>query len=121
MYGDNGVIALLVGCRADSETLEIESWLMSCRVLGRNVEDATLNLLVEQAGKLGCKRVIGTYRPTAKNGMVRDHYKRLGFTQLEPSGDTTRWELSIARHTPRSVPMTIKECTTWTTLTSIAT
>jgi hypothetical protein len=48
------------------------------------MEETTLNLIVQQARALGCERLIGVYRPTAKNAMVRDHYPRLGFA---PIGD----------------------------------
>ena len=97
-FGDNGVIAILVGRvqAADLADMLIETWLMSCRVLGRQVEEATLNLLTAQARCLGVARLIGEYRPTAKNGMVRDHYARLGFAPLSatPEG-TTRWVLPL--------------------------
>ena len=52
---------------------------MSCRVLGRQVEPTTLNLAASLAKELGARRLIGEYIPTAKNGMVRDHYAKLGF------------------------------------------
>jgi predicted enzyme involved in methoxymalonyl-ACP biosynthesis len=73
---------------------------MSCRVLGRQVEEATLNLIVEEARCRGARRLIGTYRPTAKNGMVRDHYPRLGFAPLANDGEATRWVLGIDKWTP---------------------
>ncbi|MGI4830423.1 MAG: HAD-IIIC family phosphatase [Janthinobacterium lividum] len=120
VYGDNGVIALLVGRRTDPDTLEMETCLMSCRVLGRNVEEATLNLLVEQARALGCKRIVGIYKPTAKNSMVRDHYERLGFESLGQAEGTTTWMLSLETYIPRSIPMTTKEGTLWTAPISIA-
>jgi FkbH-like protein len=80
-FGDNGIVAIVIG-RMENDTLEIDTWLMSCRVLGRQVEAATLNLVAEQARRMGATRLIGEYRPTAKNGMVRDHYRKLGFTEL---------------------------------------
>lgn len=120
VYGDNGVIALLVGRHIEPETLVMETWLMSCRVLARNVEEATLNLLVEQARRLGCKRILGVYKPTVKNGMVREHYKRLGFELLERSESATTWTLAIEGHVPREIPIAVKEGSTWTALTSIA-
>ena len=52
---------------------------MSCRVLGRGVERTTLNLVAAQAQALGAERLVGEYIPTKKNGMVRDHYAKLGF------------------------------------------
>ena len=73
---------------------------MSCRVLGRQVEAETLNLIAAEARRLGADRLIGTYRPTAKNAMVREHYLKLGFAPLgeEPDG-TTHWVLDLADFT----------------------
>jgi len=65
----------------------IDTWLMSCRVLGRQVEPTTLNLVAAQARALGAHRLIGEYFPTKKNGMVRDHYVKLGFTRIAEAAD----------------------------------
>lgn len=78
-YGDNGLICVIVLEKKDSETLFIDSWLMSCRVLKRGMEDFTLNTIVKIAKEGDYKYIIGEYLPTAKNQMVRDHYERLGF------------------------------------------
>jgi len=87
-FGDNGVIAIVIGRRAGDRDLMIDTWLMSCRVLGRGVEEATLELVAGQATLLGARRLIGEYIPTKKNGMVKDHYAKLGFTVMEttPAG-----------------------------------
>jgi FkbH-like protein len=79
-FGDNGIICVVIGRMQDEDALLLDTWLMSCRVLGRQVEPATLKLVAEHARKLGAKRLVGEYLPTKKNGMVRDHYARLGFT-----------------------------------------
>lgn len=79
-FGDNGVIAIIIGRLLEQKDLLIDTWLMSCRVLGRQVEPTTLNLIAAEAKKLGAKRLVGEYIPTKKNGMVKDHYARLGFT-----------------------------------------
>lgn len=82
-FGDNGIIAIVIGLfQPGTRDIRIDTWLMSCRVLGRRMEETTLNLIVEQARTLGCERLIGVYRPTAKNAMVRDHYPRLGFAPI---------------------------------------
>ncbi len=88
-FGDNGIIAIVIGLSLPgTQDIRIDTWLMSCRVLGRRMEEETLNLIVQQARTLGCQRLIGVYRPTAKNGMVRDHYTRLGFAPIgTPDGD----------------------------------
>jgi len=82
-FGDNGIIAIVIGLfQSGTRDIRIDTWLMSCRVLGRRMEETTLNLIVRQARALGCERLIGVYRPTAKNAMVRDHYPRLGFSPI---------------------------------------
>jgi FkbH-like protein len=100
-FGDNGIIAIVIGRLQDDQDLLIDTWLMSCRVLGRQVEPTTLNLIAEQALRLGARRLIGEFRPTKKNAMVREHYTRLGFTSLtsEASG-ASRAVLDLAHFVP---------------------
>ena len=75
---------------------------MSCRVLGRGMEDETLNLVVAEASRLGARRLVGEYRPTAKNDMVREHYQRLGFAPMEAEADgRTLWSLDVAAYEER--------------------
>ncbi len=120
IHGDNGVIGLMVAYR-NGRALEIDTWLMSCRVLGRGVEAATLNLLAERAAEMGCTSLIGEYRATAKNSMVRDHYGNLGFALLEGAEDgITRWELPLAAYEPQPTHMKILQGEAWTQPASIA-
>jgi FkbH-like protein len=105
-FGDNGMISVII-CRAREDAWEIDTWLMSCRVLGRGVEDMVLREILQQARERGVARLIGVYRPTERNGMVREHYAKLGFVPVgsDPDG-TTRWELgadAIAREAPMRV------------------
>jgi FkbH-like protein len=79
-FGDNGIIAIIIGRLLENKDLYVDTWLMSCRVLGRQVEQTTLNLIVREATRLGARRILGEYIPTKKNAMVKDHYARLGFT-----------------------------------------
>jgi len=98
-FGDNGIIAIVIGLfEPGTRDIRIDTWLMSCRVLGRQMEEETLNLVVQQARALGAERLIGVYFPTPKNGMVRDHYQRLGFIPSDDNG--TRWELALNDWTP---------------------
>jgi FkbH-like protein len=88
-FGDNGVIAIVVGrLQPTDRDIVIDTWLMSCRVLGRQVEPTTLNLIAQEARKLDARRIVGEYLPTSKNGMVKDHYERLGFiiSERRPDG-----------------------------------
>jgi predicted enzyme involved in methoxymalonyl-ACP biosynthesis len=101
----------VVICRDLGETAsawDIDTWLMSCRVLGRRVEEAMLATVVAAARGAGAARLIGTYVPTAKNGMVADHYRKLGFAQTgaDPSGRSV-WELDLAAWTAPALPMEI--------------
>jgi FkbH-like protein len=100
-FGDNGMIAVIIGRVQPGATLDLDTWLMSCRVLGRQVEEATLNLIVACAQSLDIRHVRGTYLPTAKNGMVKDHYGRLGFQQVSGEVDgNSRWLLEVGEYAP---------------------
>ena len=79
---DNGIVGIIIG-ELKADNLFIDTWLMSCRVLGRQVEQAMLNVVVGEAASLGARRLLGEYLPTQKNGMVRDFYRRLGFITSE--------------------------------------
>jgi FkbH-like protein len=106
-FGDNGIIAILIARLAGSEAV-IETWLMSCRVLGRHVEEACLNTLAESCAALGAETLIGQYKPTEKNGMVREMYRNLGFEMVsEDTAGATRWRLPLKSFTPQPVPMQI--------------
>ena len=108
-FGDNGVIAIVIG-RRQAEDLVIDTWLMSCRVLGRKVEQATLDLVAGEARRMGCARLIGEYIPTAKNGMVRDHYAKLGFVVTELAADgRSIAALDLSTFTGADTPITVAE------------
>lgn len=97
-FGDNGIVSVVVG-RVEDKRLHIELWLMSCRVLKRDMELAMFDQLVEKSRERGIDEIVGYYYPTAKNKMVRDFYKILGFTQVseDEKGNTT-WVYSTAEH-----------------------
>ena len=102
-FGDNGVISLLIG-EIRGEELHVILWLMSCRVLKRGVEDLMLDCLVKEAVKSGCTKIIGYYYPTAKNGMVKEHYKRFGFALVnEDEKGNTEWELLTKDYSPAKI------------------
>lgn len=104
-FGDNGIISVVI-LRAAADALEIDSWIMSCRVLGRGVEQYVMNRVVAHARAQGLGVVRGTYRPTAKNGMVREFYRQFGFVPVGETADGgTRWELAVDAYAPRPVHM----------------
>ncbi len=100
-FGDNGLISVVIGKPSpdDPQSLHLDTWLMSCRVLGRQVEHEVLNSIAERAQKCGFNVLVGEYIKTAKNDMVKDLYERLGFTRIhEDSGnaDHSLWYLALA-------------------------
>jgi FkbH-like protein len=106
-FGDNGMISVII-CRRDGDAWQIDTWLMSCRVLGRRVEQAVLQELVTNARALGIGRLIGTYRPTERNRLVEDHYSKLGFAERERTADgSTVWCLEVADWKELSLPMKV--------------
>ena len=93
-FGDNGMISVVICRPAAPATWEVDTWLMSCRVLGRKVEQAVLAELVAAARRSGIARLVGTYRPTPRNQLVEHHYAKLGFTRQDDAPDgTTTWTL----------------------------
>jgi FkbH-like protein len=108
-FGDNGIIGIVIG-KMSGDDLVIDTWLMSCRVLGRQVEPTTLNLVAESAKRLGARRVLGDYLPTKKNGMVRDHYSKLGFAVAETRDDgSSRSVLELPTFVPASTFIEVRE------------
>ena len=81
-FGDHGLISVLVLKRQDAETLFVENWLMSCRVLKRGMEEYIVNTMAAIAREEGFSRIMGEYLRTPKNNMVSDLYVRLGFTDV---------------------------------------
>jgi FkbH-like protein len=101
-FGDNGLISVVVG-RRETNALHIDLWLMSCRVLKRDMEFAMLDVLVDRAVSNGLERLVGHYLPTKKNAMVAAHYANLGFLLLgSDEGGGSIWELSIAGYRRRN-------------------
>ena len=88
-FADHGLVAVLIAVRRD-RVLEIDTWLMSCRVIGRTVENAMLRHLCARAELLGVTKIRGLYFPTPKNQIVKDLYPRMGFsraTEEVPEGE----------------------------------
>ena len=97
-FGDNGVVSVVIGRidGTDREELHLELWLMSCRVLKRDMEFAMMDALVDQAKNQGIKKIIGYYYPTAKNAMVKDFYALQGFfKQSEDEEGNSVWEYAM--------------------------
>jgi FkbH-like protein len=96
IFGDNGMISVVI-CREDQPGVwEIDTWLMSCRVLGRHVEQMVLKHITEQAKRRGIQKLKGKYTPTDRNKLVEDHYPKLGFVQVSRDANgSTSFELEV--------------------------
>ena len=94
-FGDNGVVSIVIG-HIVGEVCHIDLWLMSCRVLKRDMEFAMMDELVRLCKEKGVKQIKGYYYPTAKNNMVRDFYALQGFTKVsEDENGNTEWIFDI--------------------------
>lgn len=105
--GDNGMISVVI-CKIHSSSWKIDTWLMSCRVLGRRVELAALQDIVTNAKASGATKLIGIYSPTARNIIVKDHYKKLGFIKIPNESEIETWELDITNYKIQELPMIYK-------------
>ncbi len=101
-FGDNGVVSVVIGKKVE-KALHMELWIMSCRVLKRDMEFAMLDTLVKRCKEQGVSEIIGYYYPTAKNNMVRELYKAFGFELLsaDEKGNTV-WRLEIDKYTDKN-------------------
>jgi FkbH-like protein len=94
-FGDNGLVSVLIG-RIVEKTVEMDLWLMSCRVLNREMELAMFDALVEQCQAQGIRNIVGVYIPSKKNSMVAGHYGGFGFTRGSVStGNRELWHYEI--------------------------
>jgi FkbH-like protein len=106
-FGDNGMISVVI-CRDHADTWEVDTWIMSCRVLGRRVEEALLAEIVKAAVAAGKTAIIGTYIDSGRNGLVREHYAKLGFARDGGENGRTRWRLEIADFNAPALPFAVK-------------
>jgi FkbH-like protein len=104
-FGDQGLISIVIGKRTGN-TMEVDTWLMSCRVLKRQVEDEVLNELARLAKSRACVKIKGVYLRTAKNEMVRDFYGNMGFTLTAEDENLREYELALEKFGP--LPTRIK-------------
>jgi len=107
-FGDQGIIAVLLAVRGgDAATLVIDSFLMSCRALGRGVEDALWAAMLRRVDRQSVQRLQAEYIPTAKNNIVAGLYDRLGLQRMEHNSSSTRYLLE---------PVTSVEFPSWIAL-----
>lgn len=95
-FGDNGIVSVLIARREDRQAI-IELFLMSCRVLKRDLEKAMLDRLVLECKEFGITQLLGLYYPTAKNKLVKNLYAELGFERIsEDSYGNSVWKFGVA-------------------------
>lgn len=105
-FGSHGLISIVIAQKKDA-VVTIDTWLMSCRVLKRQVEEEVLNELVRLAKSKGGDRLEGLYLPTAKNAMVRDFYSTIGFALTEEHEAYRKFQLDIGQFQPSTTRITI--------------
>lgn len=102
-FGDYGLISVVIGkFYSTKKTIDIDTWLMSCRVLEREVEFEAVNEIVKRARNLGAEKVRGYYFPTPRNNMVREHYGRCGFNLIDETSEKKVFELIVEEYQNRS-------------------
>ena len=106
-FGDNGMVSVVV-CRKQPHAWEIDTWLMSCRVIGRRLEWMVLNHLAAAASAAGASQLVGRYIPTERNVIVQAHYEKLGFELRESRDGESVWTLSLDTFAPLSAPILIE-------------
>ena len=104
--GDNGLVSTMILRPTGAEgVLEIENWVMSCRVFGRELEFEAMNIAVEAARERGARALVADYIPTPKNDVISKLYPSLGFTEVDrpaPGNGATRWRLDLADYVTRN-------------------
>ena len=112
--GDNGLVStMIIRPAADGhETFEIENWVMSCRVFGRELEFEAMNIAVEAAKERGVRALAADYIPTPKNEVISKLYASLGFTEAgspATANGARRWVLDLADYVARKTHIVVQE------------
>ena len=95
-FGDHGVVGVAIA-HDQGEQCEVDTFLLSCRVIGRTVETALLAHIAKCAAGRGCKRLVGWFLPTRKNAPARDFYPQHQFELVEQNGTGLLWSLDLTR------------------------
>ena len=109
-FGDNGVVSVVMG-KQEKDVLHLELWLMSCRVLKRDMEKAMLDQTVKEAKRRNIDWLIGYYYPTAKNEMVRYFYQDMGFSLVREEADgSSVWKLNTESYKKQNRVIAVNKC-----------
>ncbi len=106
-FGDNGLVSamILLPDPSFSDVMEIDTWVMSCRVFGRQLEREAMNIAVDAARQMGVRTLRADYIPTPKNDVVSSLYPSLGFRpsqKVDFNGGSTTWVLHLSEYYPHS-------------------
>ena len=101
-FGDYGLISVII-LKFVQQSLVIDSWLMSCRVLSRGVEQYAMNRIFDFAKNNNLGKVVGEYIPSPKNSMVEDFYEKFGFSKQSEQPDRVVWSLETDKYKPQQV------------------
>ncbi len=105
-FGDNGLTGVAIIDRSDPMAWRVDTFLLSCRVLGRRIEHALLWELIARARRAGARTLIGEFIPTAKNAPAKGFYANNGFTTQKQEGEVEHWVYSLER--PYPLPEAVK-------------
>ncbi|HXF45905.1 MAG TPA: HAD-IIIC family phosphatase [Burkholderiaceae bacterium] len=105
-FGDNGLVSVMILRRTSGEAdvFEIDNWVMSCRVFGRQLEFEAMTIAVEAARAAGARAIEARFVPTERNGVISHLFETLGFARLPAPADppgVSRWRLALADYVPR--------------------
>jgi len=95
-YCDNGLVGVAI-VEDQGEVCEIDTLLLSCRVIGRTVETAFLSRLAAEASGRGIRRLEGWFLPTRKNAPAKDFFVKHGFERVEENGEGSRWSYDLSK------------------------
>jgi FkbH-like protein len=112
--GDNGLVSTMILRPTDDQeqALEIENWVMSCRVFGRELEFEAMNVAVAAAKERGARALVANYIPTPKNDVISKLFPSLGFAEVDsqaPADKATRWVLALADYVTRKTHIVVQE------------
>jgi FkbH-like protein len=108
-FGDNGMISVVICRPASGRVWDVDTWLMSCRVIGRRVENMVLQEILNVARERGITQITGKFIPTERNKLVVDHYAKLGFIKMSEEADgTTSWSLDVATAQVQEAPIRVE-------------
>lgn len=97
-FGDNGIVGVII-IEMLADQWRIDTFLLSCRVLGREIEKTLLAFIIDRMGKTGCLKLTGEFISTKKNEPAKDFYKANKFTLVSPEGaGIQKWELDLKEH-----------------------